>query len=118
MFEISTTNIITQHQVADLVVSAIEGGSNEWLGRCEPPYAKHQDYSEADRYDVDMIPRRFSVDEDEQTYLFNRHAIANGLQLMADEFPTDFNDLREGGGDAHTADVFMQCPLLGDVVYG
>ncbi len=118
-FTITTSYMITQQQIADLVTTALEDGiTNEWLGMCEPPYEMHRSYSEASAYDIDMIPRTFSVDEDPQTYLFNRHAIINGLQILADKYPSHFGDLVNDNADADTADAFMQCALLGDIIYG
>lgn len=110
--------VVTQQQIADLVVTALEGGSDDWLGSCEPCYKFHQDYSEADRYGEDMIPRTFSVDEDDQTYVFNRAGIQRGLHIMSTKYPSNFRDLFDENMDADTADVFMQCALLGDVIYG
>lgn len=115
---VTTTYDITQQQVADLVVTALEGGSNYWLGKIDPPFKTHTDYSEADKYGEDMITRTISADEDDDTYEFHPEAIRRGLQAMADQYPTDFNDLRGDNADAYTADVFMQCALLGDVIYG
>lgn len=117
-FTISATFDITKQQVADLVVTALEGGSNDWLGGCEPPYMTRKDYANADNYGDRMVHRTFSVDEDEETYVFDRIAIRRGLALMANQFPTAFKDLVEDNADAETADIFMQCALLGDVVYG
>lgn len=117
-FAITTTFDITQQQVADLVVTAFEGGSNYWLGDIKPFYAKTADYAEADRYGEDMVTRVFTPSEDDEEYTFDREAINRGLQIMADQYPTHFNDLREDNFDADTADVFLQCALFGEIVYG
>ena len=117
-FTVATSFTISAQDVANLVTMALEGISNEWLGQCEPAYAHREDYSEADRYGLNMIARTFSLEEDDETCVFDLEAIKMGLQIMADRFPSDFNDLREGTAEAYTADVFMQCALLGDVIYG
>lgn len=115
---VATTYDVSQQQVADLVVTALEGGSNYWLGPCEPRYTSHEDYSQADKYSEDMISRVFSVDEDDDTYVFDRIAVRRGVTLMANKFPHHFRDIINDNADAMTADVFMQCALLGDIVYG
>ena len=118
-FKIKVTHMITQQQVADLVTTAFESGvTAEWLGTCEPRYTSHQDYSSAGSYGDDMIPRRFTVDGEDRNYIFDIISVKTGLSLMANKFTSDFDDLISNNGDAATADVFMQCALLADVVYG
>jgi hypothetical protein len=45
-------------------------------------------------------------------------AIKKGLQIMANLYPWHFKDLITDNHDAITADVFLQCCLLGEIVYG
>ena len=118
-FTVTSATDITAQQIADLMTSAMEDGQcNQWLGMCEPRFNCHEDYSEPTAYGPDMITRVFSVDDDDDKYTFDRAAIQKGLQIMADQYPTHFNDLREDSADADTADAFLQCVLLGDIVYG
>jgi len=44
--------------------------------------------------------------------------VCNGTSTMAKEFPRHFNDWICENDDFTTADVWFQCCLLGDVVYG
>ncbi len=45
-------------------------------------------------------------------------SIARGLEVMATKEPRHFADLVSENDDAETADVFVQCCVLGEVVYG
>lgn len=45
-------------------------------------------------------------------------SIASGLAVMQRDYPRHFADLVSGDDDATTADVFVQCCVLGEVVYG
>jgi len=44
--------------------------------------------------------------------------VCNGTSTMAQEYPRHFNDWVCENDDFITADVWFQCCLLGDVVYG
>jgi len=45
-------------------------------------------------------------------------AIQRGTQVMADKYPNYFVELFDHGGDAVSGDVFAQCCVFGDVIYG
>ena len=45
-------------------------------------------------------------------------AIKKGLQVMATKYPDQFNDIVSENDDTITGDVFIQCCLLGEAVYG
>jgi hypothetical protein len=117
MFSVTSTTDITAHQIADLMTSAMEGGSGYWIASITPRYLKHEEYSSADAYGPTMVPRTFKAEDDDNEYILDFEAIQKGLQVMADNFPTDFGDLRNDEADADTADIFLQCCLFGDLIY-
>ena len=45
-------------------------------------------------------------------------AVQRGLQTMAEKYPRHWGDFIRENEDAITGDVFIQCCLLGEVVYG
>ena len=45
-------------------------------------------------------------------------ALKKGLQVMADKYPSHFADLLAENDDACTGDVFLQCCVFGDAIYG
>lgn len=50
--------------------------------------------------------------------VLDRTAIERGLKLMQEKHPRHFGDFLSGNDDAITGDVFIQCCLLGTVIYG
>jgi len=57
-------------------------------------------------------------DDDGAEYRLDLEAIRKGLRVMADKFPKHFGDVLDENDDAETGDVFLQCCLFGDVIYG
>lgn len=53
-----------------------------------------------------------------RVHRINADDMAAGLNLMAREYPQHFGDFIGENEDAVTADVFLQCVALKDVVYG
>lgn len=41
-----------------------------------------------------------------------------GLSLMSRDYPNHFADFMAENEDAETADVFVQCCIFGNIVYG
>ncbi len=44
--------------------------------------------------------------------------LRKGLSIMAQKEPKHFADMMVDNGDAITADIFLQCVALGEVIYG
>jgi hypothetical protein len=44
--------------------------------------------------------------------------VTKGLEIMATKYARHFADLVSENDDADTHDVFLQCALFGEVVYG
>ena len=59
-----------------------------------------------------------TVDEDAAKHTLDRARLETGLQIMADKYPKHFSDLVQENDDATTADVYLQCCLFGEIVYG
>lgn len=126
MFEVSTQ--IDPKRVQDMICGAFEGGSNYWIGRGRvellrpayddlPPdrvvwYGNSKRNVFAEDFNVSI-----AVPEDD-TYYLNPGAIRSGLQIMATKYPRHYADMISENDDADTADVFLQCCLFGEIVYG
>lgn len=130
--QISITHNIKSEDIADLLCSALEGGSNYWYmiaDKVEPitwgffggdkkevkylhlyPFnfggALMIDDSRADSPELKK-PRKLDID-----------AIKRGLEIMAEKYQKHFSDFTSGEYDGTTADVFLQCCIFEDVVYG
>lgn len=53
-----------------------------------------------------------------ETYILNLESIKRGLQTMTSAYPRHWADFVSDNADNTTADVFIQCCLLGEVKYG
>lgn len=128
---------VTVERVMDLVVSALEGGSNYWYYIIESrnPIDESKipegEYHPMERcvwgggyLKICDKEEYFNEEPDEQakhlkTWLLNEDALKKGLELMVTkEYIGHFADFVQEKGDANTADIFLQLCLFGEVVYG
>lgn len=56
--------------------------------------------------------------EGAKVFRLSDNSIQKGLKMMANKYPRHFGDFMDDNDDAITADVFLQCCLLEDLVYG
>ena len=114
-------------RVGDLLCSAWEGGSTYWCrveSKHQPevitfgtmdgkPYAHEIALNEGgsvtlrDIEDDKIIAKRLTLS-----------AVVDGLQVMAEKYPKHFADFLSENDDATTGDVFLQCCIFGEVIYG
>lgn len=122
---------VSPRRIADLMVSAIEGGSNYWLRGGGIYLESPGDVAPDDTHDGPWYdnPRRYEdpdlclkvVEDDdgaETDHLVRQADITRGLQLMAEKSPDHFADIINENDDAITADVFLQYVTFGEIVYG
>jgi hypothetical protein len=132
--ELPPLNIITQvshRRIADMMVGAVEGGSTYWCIQINllspgdvapddqhkgPWYDNPNRYADPD-FKIEVVESEPS-DEGDGKHIVDQAAIAKGLEVMARKYPSHFADMVGETDDAITADVFLQCVTLGDVVYG
>ena len=119
---------ITLDRISNLLCSAFEGGSNYWyqidkfikpenlsFRTDEEQIYRHLDYplNEGGA----LIINDLEGDEDEPKRL-DLDAIKKGLQIMAEKYPRHMSDFLNDNDDAETGDVFLQCCIFGDAIYG
>lgn len=132
----TTINLtVSDDTIRGALCSAFEGGSNYWYSNLAP--AKDNVLPLKDFRDggSQQLPNTYwhwsqlmplvegcavTLDDTDEgkTYRLDRKAIRKGLEVMARKFPKHFSDLVSQDGDATTGDVFLQCCLFGDVLYG
>lgn len=116
------------------IISALEGGSGYWLRRYaylhfdgremedkpegyeSPAYAEEKFWANGGRV-------RFTYDNpNEGDDLASKDVglaeIISGLTIMAEKCGRHFGDLISENDDAETADVFIQCVIFGEIIYG
>ncbi len=122
---------ITKEQIANLLCSAFEGGSNYWymiVRHIEP--TTRERFTGLDHYyphiDHPLSPGGAIVietlEKDEingqKEWTLDYAACEKGLQVMAEKYPSHFADFIQEEEDATTGDVYLQCCLFGEVVFG
>lgn len=105
---------ITNQQIADLFVTAYEGGSNYWIDHIDP----RPNYSHPDNYGPNMVPYAVYADDDDTAHFVNWNTIQAGLKTMQETYISHWADLIDDNMDADTADVFLQCVCFGKIIYG
>ncbi len=130
---VSVSVNIPTSTVCDLLVGAVEGGSNYWATfRLDPNFTKS--ITESDKaayvereggeyyahYDIENSNYCLRVSDTEggSTYNVTLESFTNGLNIMASRYPRHFKDVITENHDAETSDVFIQCSVFGEIVFG
>ena len=125
---VSVKHDISLDRISNLLCSAFEGGSNYWYVINE--FVKPKAFTF--RTDEDEVYRHLDYplneggalivgdmeDEDSEDKRLDLEAIQKGLKIMAEKYPRHMSDFINDNDDAITGDVFLQCCLFGDVIYG
>ena len=122
-FQVNVKKEITNQMVANLLITAREGGSNYWIEgyTCDAP---EQEFTPIDGelYRFADYPLNGGVihiqHNDGDIVDLTKESLQTGLQIMADKYPHHFKDLVEDNMDADTADAYLQCCLFDGLLYG
>jgi len=119
---------IKSSDLANLIVSALEGGSNEWMHHFRLKYTSLADigtniwYAEprlwADEKFIVSVSHENCEAEEVANVDRDYPSLVAAMQLFADKYPKHFSDFVQDNADAETADVFMQIWILGEVIFG
>lgn len=117
-------------KVAYLVCTGLESGSygsfaivgykkprKVWTGKGWEKVFRHVNYAVSETGGVVLVERHVE-EEDQKKLLLDRVACERGLNVMARLYPRHFADFVNDHYDVITGDVFIQCALLGEIVYG
>lgn len=120
-FSITTKLTFSQQRISDLLCCGFEGGVGYWCvivdyipegirGKCTYPHIE-----------VPFHPGAAILLQEidgENVLRLDRAALERGLQIMAEKYPRHFANFAQEAEDAETGDVFIQCCVLGEIVYG
>lgn len=116
-------------EIDNLLVSALEGGSNYWYKIVSKHAPKKWEfwgtYNETKIKFLQLYPlnggslviQDMEADEVKE-YVLDRMALEKGLQVMAEKYVHHYCDMLSDNADAETGDVYLQCCLFNDVIYG
>ena len=108
--KLNITIDVTEQELIDILITAVEGGSNYW--------AIFKSYS-CDKGTVKVCERDQETAEKPGWHSIGPLDIARGLQLAADNEPGTFTHWHgDRCGDAGSCDNIFQLALFGEVVYG
>jgi hypothetical protein len=117
---------------ADVLCCAFEGGSNYWyrIEKFVPPTEflvriddkqifKHIDYPVNPGGSL-IVSNYMVCDQGERPVRrkLNLASIKKGALVMASKYPSHWANLMNENFDADTGDVFLQCCLFGEALYG
>jgi len=122
---VQTTIDVDFRDIANLLCSAFEGGSSYWAEISDYTHPRNIWPWEAGHlYPYVQYPLSeggaviVSDTEDDKIYTLDLAAIQRGIQAMATIAPRHFADLINENIDSETGDVFLQCCVFGEIVYG
>lgn len=114
---------VPQRRVIDILITAVEQGCGHWCNLTGwPSLPRGMDLF--DKFALNNAGwMEFTVKDDGGRLTDEKHtlgwvAIQKGLKVMAEKYGRHFGDFMVDNHDAETADVFLQCCLLGEVRYG
>jgi hypothetical protein len=125
---VSITKQVTDQWHEDLIVTAIEGGSNYWYLFPEESmdlienatFGSHEPFSirlwKAIQTGI-SIPV-YDIEDESRIGEISIESITKGEKLMAEQQSQHWQDAVNEMGDAITADVWFQFCSLGEIVYG
>jgi len=143
---ISYEHQLPLQRLQDLLICALEGGSNYWY--CNADYSIPEDNIEVVKdasdgvfmgywapfyggnlylevkYEGDELPR-WNGEEFENVeaaegvrWAIRQSDLERGLKTMATKYPRHMSYLISEDEDADTGDAFLQCVCFGDIIYG
>ena len=125
---ITTTVEISHSKVADLIITAVEGGSNYWckaikVGTQPTSTEVNMNGSEGKPHRIyDCIFNGGTLvfvpdDYDEPCLQLNLNTAQNALEILNKKFNDVFTNITSDNYDASDADAFIQCAIFGDVIF-
>ena len=128
---------ISDESIRGLLCGAFEGGSNYWYSQLDwelPDGASIDDFRKGGSRQGDtywhwcqLIPlvdeegfalTLVDAEDGGKFHRITRSDIENGVKIFAKDYPRHFSNFISENDDAITADVFLQCVVFGEVIYG
>lgn len=122
--------LVPVERITNCLIGAFEGGSTYWLHKVRyvereteaeyenPQYSDPHFWNDGGRAVLTFDNPEEKGDEEPAHKEIGMPELTAGLSVMAAKCPRHFGDLLAENDDAITHDVFIQCVLFGDIVYG
>jgi len=115
---------VADEKLSNLLASAFKSGSTYWLRslEVEPPELCGEHYPSSIPLETNgavvLRLQEEALRGEGRVYNLDRAAVAKGLAIFHKKTPRHFADMVAGNSDATTGDVFLQCCLFGEVIFG
>lgn len=121
---------LTQDQIKDVIVGALEGGSNYWyyLNNRSVEAIREKVSKEENEYLSEaitdavfrgaVVPFYDVENPNEKLGFLSKKSIEVGLQKMFDDEREEIDMVLNGEDDAETSDVILQYCVMGELVFG
>lgn len=121
---------LTQDQIKDVIVGALEGGSNYWyyLNNKSVEAIREKVSKEENKYLSEaitdavfrgaVVPFYDVENPNEKLGFLSKKSIEVGLQKMLDDEREEIDMVLNGEDDAETSDVILQYCVMGELVFG
>lgn len=135
-FNVTVKQNVSASRIVDLLCTAFDGGMTAGWARAETHMPDEPDWSwgeggpektEKEWAEVRKIyvapmcgghVTLIDVEEDEKPYRLDKEALERGLHVFAEKYPEHFSDFINENDDAITGDIYVQCCVFGDAIYG
>lgn len=122
--KIKVTLDIPEERLSDLLCSALEGGSNYWYCIKDAIYPEGKTKNDYEFWHIEVPFDEGGalviedIEGDMPDKILDLKSMKKGIRTMARKYPRHFGDFIDENDDAITADVFLQCCLYGETIYG
>jgi hypothetical protein len=123
-FTVTVQKEFTDERVKDLLCCGMEGGCGYWAkikkyiipedADTSTVEFKHIDLPFIDGCGIHIVDN----EDGEEGGILNRESMQKGLEIMGTKYPFHLEAFVNENEDAETGDVFIQCAVLGDIVFG
>jgi|WetSurMetagenome_2_1015567.scaffolds.fasta_scaffold194679_3 hypothetical protein len=127
---VSKSHVFTTEEINDLIVTALEGGINNWCGKAEIvmnadkktfagvlPEDQSNVHFASDVIGYGGKLKLTDVEDDDEVWELTLSKMLTGIQMYCEENNVAPSDLMDDY-DADTADAIVQFALFGEQVYG
>jgi hypothetical protein len=112
-------------QITNLIITALEGGSNYWCNILISDVSKKEGKSFSERVAFDVLESKNLIpiydseaDSDDMIGELSLENIKSGIALLKENYGDHYARVFNESYDAETADIFLQLVTLKEIVYG
>jgi hypothetical protein len=129
-----TTIEVDNEKIKGILCCAFEGGVNYWAEIEDYEIVKgctYEDFRKDGKFQtkdywhpcqiIPLVEGCAVIVKDveaDKLLTLNLQAIHKGIEVMAKKYPQHFGNFLSENSDAVTGDVFLQCCLFGEIIYG